>query len=82
MRGSGHKVALVAVVRVVAGIGSAADWIGITMIGVVAALVIFLGVVLIWVLMAKTEEERRYRLQVLREFLRFLLNLFRGWGKR
>jgi hypothetical protein len=82
MRGSGHKVALVAVVRVVAGVGSAAVWIGGTMVGAIAVLVIFLGVVLVWALMARTEEEQRYRLRLLRMFQRFLLDLFRGWGKR
>jgi len=82
MRRSGHEVGLVAVVRVVAGVGSAAVWIGGTMVGVIAVLVIFLGVVLVWALMAEKEEEQRYRLQVLREFGRILRGLFRGWGKK
>jgi hypothetical protein len=75
-------MAAVAVVRVVAGMGSAAVWIGGTLAGVIVVLVIFLGVVLVWALMAKTEAEQQYRLQLLREFLAFLRDLFRGWGKR
>jgi hypothetical protein len=82
-------VALVAVVRVVAGAGSAAVWVGGTMVGVIAALVIFLGVVLVWALMAKDEKEQRYRLLLLDKFQSFLLDLsrilldlLRGRGKK
>jgi hypothetical protein len=82
MRGSGHQVAAVDVVRVVADVGSAAVWIGGTLVGVIAVLVVFLGVVLVWALMAKTPEQQRYRLRLLREFLRFLRDLFRGWEKQ
>lgn len=75
-------MAAVAVVRVIAGMGSAAVWIGGTVVGVIAVLVVFLGVVLVWALMAKTPAQQRYRLRLLRTFLRFLRDVFRGWGKR
>ena len=75
-------MAAVDVVRVVAGVGSAAVWIGGTMVGVVAVLVLFLGVLLVWATRAKTPVEQQYRLRLLREFLRFLRDLFRGWGKQ
>lgn len=75
-------MAAVDVVRVVAGVGSAAVWIGATAVGVIAVLVLLMGVVLVWALMAKTPEQQRYRLRLLREFLRFLRDLFRGWGKQ
>lgn len=71
-------MAAVDVVRVVADMGSAAVWIGGTMVGVVAVLIVLLGVVLVWALMAKTPAEQRYRLRLLREFLQFLHDLFRG----
>ena len=51
-------MALVGVVRVVAGVGSAVVWIGVTMVGVTAALVIFLGVVLVWALPAMAHPSR------------------------
>ena len=75
-------MALLGVVRVVAGVGSAVVWIGGTMVGVTAALVIFLGVVLVWALMAKTPAEQKYRLRLLDTFLQFLRDVFRGWGKQ
>lgn len=75
-------MAAVDVVRVVAGMGSAAVWIGGTMVGVVAVLTVFLGVVLVWALRAKTPAEQQYRLRLLREFLRFLRDLFRGWRRK
>jgi len=76
------EMAAVAVVRVIAGMGSAAVWIGGILVGVIFVLVLLMGVVLVWALMAKTPAEQRYRLRLLREFLRFLRDLFRGWGKR
>jgi hypothetical protein len=75
-------VAVVAVVRVVAGMGSAAGWIGGVMVGVIAVLTACMGVVLFWALRAKTPAQQRYRLRLLREFLRFLRDLFRGWEKQ
>ena len=75
-------MAAVEVVRVIAGMGSAAVWVGGTVVGVVVALTAFLGVVLVWVLMAKTPAEGEYRRGVLHMFLQFLLDLVRGWGKR
>jgi zinc transporter ZupT len=75
-------MAAVAVVRVVAGMSSAAVWIGGTVVGVVAVLVILLGVLLVWATRAKTPAEQRYRLRLLREFLRFLRDLFRGWRRQ
>lgn len=75
-------MAALAVVRVVAGMGSAAVWIGGTLVGVIAVLVIFLGVLLVWAIMAKTPAQQRYRLRLVREFLRFLRDLFRGWGQQ
>jgi hypothetical protein len=71
-------VAIVTVVRVLAGMGSAAVWVGGVMIGVIAVLVALLGIVLLWALRAKTPAQQRYRLRLLREFLRFLRDLFRG----
>jgi hypothetical protein len=75
-------VALVALVRVVAGVGSAAVWIGGTMAGVIAVLVMLLGILLVWATRAKTEADKRYRARLVRMFLRFLLDLVRGWGKK
>jgi hypothetical protein len=75
-------MAAVVVVRVIADMGSAAVWIGGTMVGVVAVLMVFLGVVLIWALMAKTPAEQQYRLRLLREFLRFVRDLVRGWRQQ
>jgi hypothetical protein len=75
-------MAAVAVVRVIAGMGSAAVWIGGTAVGVIVVLVVFMGVVLVWALRAKTPAEQRYRLRLLREFLRFLRDLFRGRGQQ
>jgi hypothetical protein len=48
------------------------------MIGVIAVLMALMGVVLVWALRAKTPAQQRYRLSLLREFLRFLRDLFRG----
>jgi O-antigen/teichoic acid export membrane protein len=75
-------MAAVAVVRVIAGMGSAAVWIGGTVVGVIVVLVVFMGVVLVWALKAKTPAEQRYRLRLLREFLRFLRDVFRGRGQQ
>ena len=75
-------MAAVDIVRVVAGMGSAAVWIGGIAVGLITVLMVFLGVVLVWALRAKTPAEQRYRLRLLREFLRFLRDLFRGWGKQ
>lgn len=72
------KVAAVAVVRVLADMGSAAVWVGGVMIGVMAVLVVLVGIVLVWALRAKTPAQQRYRLRLLREFLRFLRDLLRG----
>jgi hypothetical protein len=81
-------VPLVAVARVVAGMGLAAVWIGGTMVGVIAVLVILLGILLVWATRAKTEEQP-YRLQLVDKFqsflldlLRILLDLLRGCGKK
>jgi O-antigen/teichoic acid export membrane protein len=62
--------------------GSAAVWIGGTAVGVIIVMVVFMGVVLVWALKAKTPAEQRYRLRLLREFLRFLRDLFRGRGRQ
>jgi hypothetical protein len=69
-------MAAVAVVRVIAGMGSAAVWIGGTVVGVIAVLVTLMGVVLVWALRAKTPAQQRYLLRLLRTFLRFLRDLF------
>jgi hypothetical protein len=52
------------------------------MVGVIAVLVVFMGVVLIWTLKAKTSAQQRYRLMLIRESLRFLRDMFRGWGNK
>ena len=44
---------------------------------VISAVVLYVGVVLVAALRAKTPQEQRYRLRVLREFLRFLVDLLR-----
>ena len=75
-------MAAVDVVRVIASMGSAAVWIGGVAVGVIAILMVFVGVVLTATLMAKTPEQQRYRLGVLRELLRFVRDLLRGWGKQ
>jgi hypothetical protein len=75
-------VAAVDVVRVVAGMGSAAVWIGGTMVGVIAVLVILLVGLFIWATKADTKEKQDYCLQLLREFREFLRDLFRSWGKQ
>lgn len=75
-------MAAVAVVRTIAGMSSAADWIGGIAVGVIVVLLVFMGVVLVWALRAKTPAEQRYRLRLLREFLRFLRDLFRGRGQQ
>lgn len=76
------KMAAVAVVRVVAGMGSAAVWIGGVAVGVIAVLMVFVGIVLVAALAAKTPQQQRYRLRLLREFLQLLRDLFRGWRRR
>jgi hypothetical protein len=76
------KVAVVAVVRMIAGVGSAAVWIGGVLVGVITVLTVCMIVVLFWALRAKTPTQQRYRLRLLREFLRFLRDLFRGEGRQ
>jgi hypothetical protein len=75
-------MAALAIVRVIAGMGSAAVWIGGIAAGVIVVLLVFMGVVLVWALRAKTPAEQRYRFRLLREFLRFLRDLFRGWRQQ
>jgi hypothetical protein len=55
----------------------ATGWILIFVAIVVIAFVVYVGVVLMAALSAKTPQEQRYRLRLLREFLRFVLDLSR-----
>jgi hypothetical protein len=57
-------------------------WLGGTMLGLVAVFVGYIGLVLVAALKAETPEQQRYRSSLLRELLRFLRELLRGWGKR
>ena len=71
-----------AVVRVVADMDSAAVWIGGVLVGVIVVLMVFVGVVLVWALRAKTSAQERYRLGLLRVVLRFVRDVLRGWGEQ
>lgn len=66
--------------RLVEAVGPATGWILIFVAVMITVFVAFVGVVLVAALRAKTPQEQRYRLRLLREFLRFLLDLF-GSGK-
>jgi hypothetical protein len=69
-------------VRALAGLGPAALWLGGAILGLVAVFVGYIGLVLVAALKADTPDQQRYRSSLLRELLRFLQELFRGWGKR
>jgi hypothetical protein len=75
-------VAAIDVVRALAGMGSVAVWIGGVLGGVIAVLMVFVGVVVVAALKANTPELQRYRLRLLREVLRFVRDLFQIWTKR
>lgn len=70
------------VVRTLADLDPAAVWLGWAVIGLLAVLVGYVGLVLVAALKADTPELQRYRLGLLRELLRFIRDVFRGWGKR
>jgi hypothetical protein len=85
-------VAAVDFVRAVADLDSVGAWFAGTVIGIVAVLMIFVGVTLAGALMAKNSEQQLYMLGLLREilkfaldmvreFLQFTVNLIRGRGK-
>lgn len=69
-------------VRAIAEMDPAALWLGGSVVGLTAVFVGYIGVVLVAALKAETPELQRYRSQLLRDLLRFLRDLFRGWGKR
>ena len=69
-------------VRAIAEMSPAAVWLGGSVIGLTAVFVGYIGIVLLAALKADTPELQRYRSRLLRELLRFLEELFRGWGKR
>jgi hypothetical protein len=66
--------------QLVEAVVPASSWILIFVAVIVTALVIFVGVLLVAALLAKTPQEQQYRLKLLREFLRFFLDLL-GPGK-
>ena len=63
--------------QLVEAVVPATSWTLIFVAVTVMALVVFVGVVLVAALLAKTPQEQQYRLKLLREFLRFFLDLFR-----
>lgn len=65
------------VLQLVEAVGPAIGWILIFVAIAIAAFAVYVGVALMAALRAKTPQEQRYRLRLLREFLRFLLHLFR-----
>jgi hypothetical protein len=69
-------------VRALADLGPAAVWLGGAVIGLMAVFTGYVGLVLVAALKADTPELRKYRFGLLRELLRFMRELFRGWGKR
>jgi hypothetical protein len=69
-------------VRAIAEMGPAAVWLGGSVIGLMAVFVEYVGIALVAALKADTPELQRYRSRLLRDLLRFLRDLFRGWGKR
>jgi hypothetical protein len=69
-------------VRAIAEMGPAAVWLGGSVIGLMAVFVGYVGIVLVAALKADTPELQRYRSRLLRDLLKFLRDLFRGWGKR
>ena len=66
--------------RLVEAVGPATGWILIFAAAIVTTFVAYVGIVLVAALRAKTPQEQRYRLRLLREILRFFLDLF-GSGK-
>ena len=76
------KVAAVEVLRAFADLGPVAVWLGGAMIGLMAVLVVYVGVVLVAALKAETPELQRYRSRLLRDLLRFIRDLCRGRGQR
>jgi hypothetical protein len=69
-------------VRGIAEIDPAALWLSAGMVGLTAVFVAYIGVVLVAALKADTPEARRYRSRLLRDLLRFVRDLYRGWGER
>lgn len=69
-------------VRTLADLGPAVVWLSWAVIGLMAVLVGYVGLVLAAALKADTPELQRYRSGLLRELLRFIHDMFRGWGKR
>ena len=69
-------------VRAIAEMDPAAVWLGGSEVGLTAVFVGYVGVVLVAALKADTPELQQYRSRLLRDLLRFLRDLLRGWGKR
>jgi len=68
--------------RALAELGPAAVWLIWAVIGLLAVLVGYIGLALVAALKANTPEAQRYRSGLLRELLRFIRDLLRGWGER
>jgi hypothetical protein len=69
-------------VRALAEMHPAAIWLGGSLVGLMAVLLGYVGVVLVAALKADTPELQKYRSGLLRDLLRFLRDLLRGTGKR
>jgi hypothetical protein len=68
--------------RLVGAAGPATGWIFIFVAIMVTAFVVFVGVVLVAALCAKTPEQQRYRLRLLRELRRLIRDLFGSRRRR
>ena len=69
-------------VRFIAETDPAILWFGGSMVVLTAVFMGYIGVALMAALKADTPELQRYRSRLLRDLLRFLPDLLRGWGKR
>jgi hypothetical protein len=69
-------------VRPITQMDPAALWLGVSVVGLTAVFVGYIGVVLVAALIAETPEAQRYRSRLLRELLRFLRDMFRGRSER
>lgn len=70
------------VVRALADLGPAAVWLGGAVLGLMAVFTGYIGLVLVAALKAETPALQKYRFRLLRELLRFMRELFHGWGNR
>jgi hypothetical protein len=67
----------VLILRQVEAVTPVTSWFLIFVAVIVTAFVLLMGALLAAALLAKTPQEQRYRIKLLREFLRFVLGLFR-----